>query len=142
MAMVQISHDALFSQPAEGPQREDGVEVVALVWGVVGVGPREDLSISRDLPVRAVAKGVVYVEAGLLGQVDPAGRDEREPAFVKGPLGADEGERGASRATGRECRPGPVLVSRSLRDGLPPPRGPWPGSRRPPRRTGPRPPPR
>jgi hypothetical protein len=97
VAMVHPSHDALLHQPPEGPQRDDGIEVVAPVWGVVCVGPREGLRLGRDLTVRAVAQGVVYVEAGLLGQVDPAGRDEREPAFVKGLFGADEGEHGPRR---------------------------------------------
>ena len=91
VATVELPHHALADQPAQGPEGEDGVEVRPFVGAVVGVGPGEVGGLGGYLAVGAVAKRVVYVEAGLGGQVDPAGGDEREAALREGSLEADEG---------------------------------------------------
>jgi len=75
MAFRELAYHTISDQSAEGIEREDGVQVAALVRPVVGVGPGKVVGASRDLTVRAIAGRVVDVEARLLWQVEAAGRD-------------------------------------------------------------------
>lgn len=95
---VDLPYDTLGDEAAKGVQREDGVEVGTLIGAVVGVGPGEGGGLGRDLAVRAVARGIVYVETWRVRQVDATGGDESKAALVEGLPGPDK------RATGQGVR--------------------------------------
>ena len=90
VAWCQPTHHAVSGEFAHGPKGEDGVEVGAFVGAVVGVGPGEVFGAGGDLPVRAIAFEVVYIEAPLVGKVYATCRDEGEPGPLEGFLGPDE----------------------------------------------------
>ena len=66
-------------------------EVGAFVGAVVGVGPGKHFGVGRDLPVRAIAVEVVYVEAWLFRQMDATGRNERDTGQIQRFLRPDKG---------------------------------------------------
>ena len=90
VARRQLAHRTIADQPAEGFEGEDGVQIGALVRSVVGVGPGEVVGGRSYLPVRAIACGVVDIEALLIGQVNAARGHEREAGSLEGFLRYDE----------------------------------------------------
>ena len=83
--VVQLPDHAFLGQPTQRPQRKDAVQILPIIGGappgVVGMGPGKLLGLTRDLPVRAIPRRIVYVETLIIRQMNAAGGDEREPAI-------------------------------------------------------------
>ena len=95
VARSELGYQPVFDQFTQRLEREDGVEVGAFVGAVVGVGPGEGFGVGGDLPVRAIALEVVYIEALLAGKMHATCRDEREPGPVERLRRPDEGRHAA-----------------------------------------------
>jgi hypothetical protein len=90
VACRQFAYRTIADQPTEGVERKNGVQVAALVWSIVSVGPGECVGTGWDLTVGAIACRIVDIEAGLVGQVNAACGHEREAGSIEGFLRFDE----------------------------------------------------